>query len=475
MLTLAEFAAAAGAGFGTSGVRGRAVDLTPELCAAYVQAFLAIGEPRWGRVLIGHDLRSSSPAIAAACLSAARDMAIEPLYAGVLPAPALAFAAQVLAMPAIMVTGSHIPADRNGLKFFHAQGEIAKADEQRILATRVCLQSPRIEALPAPDAGPLNLYLDRYRHAFAPDALSGLRVGVYEHSTAARDLLHTLLRGLGAETVSLGRSEGFVAIDTEALSAADREAAPVWTRRHRLDAIVTADGDADRPLVADQHGVWLRGDVLGMICAQELGTRTVVTPVTSNSGLEACGHFPNVVRTRVGSPYVIAGMAAATGGPVVGYEANGGFLLGSEAVLSGGALAPLLTRDAVLPLLLVLSAARRSAGGIVSLRDGFGSRHTHSDRLQGIDTGLCKNLLDRALADPRAMAALLAAEPVSHTALDLTDGLRFTFASGDIVHLRLSGNAPELRCYADASSPERAEQLCRAWLERLRPQVIARD
>ncbi|MCP6379911.1 hypothetical protein NL466_29875, partial [Klebsiella pneumoniae] len=36
------------------------------------------------------------------------------------------------------------------------------------------------------------------------------------------------------------------------------------------------------------------------------------------------------------------------------------------------------------------------------------------------------------------------------TALDTTDGIRMTCASGDILHLRRSGNAPELRCYSEA-------------------------
>lgn len=473
--SVGELAAAAGAGFGTSGVRGRVVDLTPALCAAYAQAFLAVAEPDCKRVLIGHDLRPSSPSIAAACSTAAGQLGYEVLYAGVLPTPALAFAAQSIGAPAIMVTGSHIPFDRNGLKFYHAHGEITKADEQRILASPVRHPSPdAVVSLPSPDLGLLYLYADRYRHAFPPDALTGLRVGVYEHSSAARDLLHLLLRALGAETVSLGRSDDFVAIDTEAVRAEDRDAAVAWAKSHRLDAIVTTDGDADRPLVADENGEWLRGDVLGMICARQLGANTVVTPVTSNSGLEDCGYFRNIHRTRVGSPYVIAAMEAAQDTPVVGYEANGGLLLGSKVALDHGPLAPLKTRDAILPILLALSAVRRGGRLLSELRQGFGGRHTYSDRLQAIDIGLCKSLLERAVIAPQSMAAMLIGSEITCTALDRTDGLRFLFETGDIIHLRLSGNAPELRCYADAESPARARQLCEDCLARLMPQVAAR-
>ncbi|MGB5201100.1 MAG: phosphomannomutase, partial [Sedimenticolaceae bacterium] len=43
--------------------------------------------------------------------------------------------------------------------------------------------------------------------------------------------------------------------------------------------------------------------------------------------------------------------------------------------------------------------------------------------------------------------------------LDTTDGLRMTLSNAEIVHLRPSGNAPELRCYTEADSAERAALL----------------
>ena len=47
---------------------------------------------------------------------------------------------------------------------------------------------------------------------------------------------------------------------------------------------------------------------------------------------------------------------------------------------------------------------------------------------------------------------------------DTTDGLRISFENGEIIHLRPSGNAPELRCYNEADSPERARALNTACL-----------
>ena len=43
--------------------------------------------------------------------------------------------------------------------------------------------------------------------------------------------------------------------------------------------------------------------------------------------------------------------------------------------------------------------------------------------------------------------------------VDETDGIRITFHQDDIIHLRPSGNAPELRVYVEASTHQRAEEL----------------
>jgi phosphomannomutase len=471
--SLAELAGRTGVHFGTSGVRGLVRDLTPEVCGAYAHAFLTICGRNGGPVLIGHDLRPSSPMIARACGAEALRLGFSPVFAGVVPTPALAFSAQSRGVPAMMVTGSHIPFDRNGIKFYLPGGEISKEDEQRMLAASVPgTPAPAVE-LPEPGTGVLDLYVRRYTSAFAPDSLAGMRLGIYEHSSAARDLLHSVFRALGATTVGLGRSDGFVPIDTEAVREEDRALASAWASRHGFDAILTTDGDADRPLIADETGQWLRGDTVGILSARALGARTVVTPVSSNTALEACGAFAETIRTRIGSPYVIAAMEAAARGPVVGYEANGGFLLGTDMVLAGRPLAALRTRDAVLPMILLLTSARAQQCSLSGLVAGLPSRHTFSDRLQGVDVERCRALMERLARAPSGFTGLGSASLPRVVSLDTTDGVRAVLASGDILHLRLSGNAPELRFYAEASTPERSAMLCHDCLARIGPEIGA--
>ncbi|NBB98856.1 MAG: phosphomannomutase, partial [Alphaproteobacteria bacterium] len=151
-------------GFGTSGLRGRVSDLTPELVGSYVTAFVQ-SCPVGPGLFVARDLRPSSKRIVDVVTAAARGRGVAVTDCGTLPTPALAMAAGAAGAAAIMVTGSHIPADRNGLKFFTPGGEIGKADEAAILAARrETPPPPRAPAMlrqadPGPD------YVARYAQA----------------------------------------------------------------------------------------------------------------------------------------------------------------------------------------------------------------------------------------------------------------------------------------------------------------------
>ncbi|MNF64605.1 hypothetical protein D3C84_463450 [compost metagenome] len=54
------------------------------------------------------------------------------------------------------------------------------------------------------------------------------------------------------------------------------------------------------------------------------------------------------------------------------------------------------------------------------------------------------------------------------TEVDTTDGLRLTLSDNCIIHLRPSGNAPELRCYAEASDINHAQTLVSTVLDKLK-------
>lgn len=445
--------------FGTSGLRGLVTELTPDLVADHIRAFLAACPVGTG-LFVGRDLRPSSPALAEVVIEVARAEGFDVTDCGDVPTPALALAAMGAGAAAVMVTGSHIPADRNGLKFYVPEGEITKADEGAILAGlgRPARNGRRGGLVRVGGAG--LAWVARYARAFGSAALAGRRVGVWAHSAVSRDLLADAMRALRADVVMVGRSDIFVPVDTEAVPDEARAAIAAWVAEHGLDALVSTDGDGDRPLLADDRGRVIAGDILGQITARVVGADTIVTPVTSNSGAEASGRFARVIRTKVGSPFVIAGMEGAVreGGErrVAGYEANGGFLLGFDAELVAP-LPRLMTRDSLLPLLATLTAAK---GGTVSeLIDREPPRFTAADRIEGIPTERSAALVARLATEGQAARELLAAVGEAPDRAETVDGLRLVCASGSVVHLRPSGNAPELRVYVEAGSDSRAKML----------------
>ncbi len=492
-IIIREMMQRSGVAFGTSGARGLVNQMTDEVCAAYAAAFLSVLRQSFTitRVALGMDLRPSSPRIVAACAAALREAGVKVDFCGALPTPALALYAQNEGIPAIVVTGSHIPFDRNGIKFYRPDGEISKADELAIGDATVKIDQITGD-LPEINPAAISQFVQRYLNFFPPQYFAGMHLGVYEHSSVARDVIRTIIEGLGAKVTSLGRTEEFVPIDTEAVAEVDIQRGKDWAAEHHFDAIISTDGDGDRPLISDETGTWLRGDIVGLICARYLKADKVVVPVSCNTAIELCGAFGQVVRTRIGSPYVIAGMQEINTGSelpplqsspvnegggerekqltipaIVGFEANGGFLVGSSFTLDGRHLDPLPTRDSILPALAVLAAAREAGVKVSDLMHDLPKRYTASDRLQNFPTETSRQLIMELTRDPQAVIRYLAPDHAQPLDCNPTDGLRIRFDNGEIVHLRPSGNAPELRCYCEAASDTRAMQLVQSVLAKI--------
>jgi len=463
--------------FGTSGLRGLVGDLTDGTAAAHARAFarhlkLSAMAAEGAPVFLGRDRRASSPEIAAQCAAALSAEGLEPVDCGVLPTPALALHAMGKGAAALMITGSHIPDDRNGVKFYRPDGEIDKQDEAAIsglapefigapLPAPQLLRDESIEA----NSG----FIERYR-GFAPNGLlRGLRIGLYEHSSAASTVLAAILQESGVEVVRLGKSEKFVPVDTEAVSDETRALVADWVSSEALDGLVSTDGDGDRPLAVDETGQVLRGDALGLIVARYLGADAIVTPVTSNSGIESrCK--AKVRRTRVGSPFVIAGMAEALAERrrcVIGFEANGGVLTGNFIEAGTARLAALPTRDSVLPILCTFAAARAAGQSLSAHVAGLGLPVALSDRIENFPTAKSQALVAELSADEAARGRFFA--PIGTPAtVDLTDGLRVMLQNGGLVHMRPSGNAPEMRIYSEAATEALARGLIAKTIERVR-------
>ena len=171
----------------------------------------------------------------------------------------------------------------------------------------------------------------------------------------------------------------FVPVDTEKIKPAMAAKLEGFAQKHASEkpaGIIFTDGDSDRPGVADENGQFLTGDKLGLLVTKYLMQAIspdeeliVALPISTNIGvireLEAMG--VTLIKTQIGSPHVVKAMndaeavAKEKGKKVLalGWEANGGFLLGSEfQIPKGGSLSRLATRDALLPILAAFSLAK---------------------------------------------------------------------------------------------------------------------
>ena len=124
--------------FGTSGLRGLVQDITD--LEAYINVKGALGYlmssgdiQSKSTVVIAGDLRPSTDRIMRACAQAILDSGCQVENAGKIPTPALIAHAIAKRSAGVMVTGSHIPFDRNGIKINKSVGEVLKSDEAGIL------------------------------------------------------------------------------------------------------------------------------------------------------------------------------------------------------------------------------------------------------------------------------------------------------------------------------------------------------
>jgi phosphomannomutase len=159
--------------------------------------------------------------------------------------------------------------------------------------------------------------------------------------------------------------------------------------------------------------------------------------------------------------HVIAAMneAAETGKTgIVGYEANAGFLTNSDFPMFGKTLPVLPTCDAVLPVLSIILLSMQERKPISILLSDLPQRFSLSDRIQNFPTAESTKFLDQ-LSDAVATETDFGNVFGKVESMDRTDGLRITFQSSEVLHMRPSGNAPEFRCYNEADSPERVFEM----------------
>ncbi|MGH7855482.1 MAG: hypothetical protein ACREP3_18675, partial [Candidatus Binatia bacterium] len=529
--------------FGTSGLRGLVKDITDLEAYINVKATLRYLSSSGdicpsSTVAIAGDLRPSTDRIMRACAQSIIDSGCQMENAGKIPTPALILHCLSTGRAGVMVTGSHIPFDRNGIKINKSAGEILKSDEagitlevERVRAeeyshsatTSAFDASGMLKApfeLPRLDRSAEQAYVRRYLSSFDSGGLSGLRILVYQHSAVGRDILPRILQELGAVVLAAGRSEAFIPIDTEnitgeQLDCLEELAVAAEASGRPLHAIVSTDGDSDRPLVTavlpaneikpgGRRVRFLPGDLLGLVVAEYLRADAAAVPISANDAVERRLRERRVLleKTKIGSPYVVSALdslrTAGTYERIVGWEANGGFLTGSDIALNKATLTALPSRDATLAILATLFAAAEQGMSLSALWDCLPARFGRAGLIDNFPVAVSQTILanlippgdvievefdaglvlDRSRAD--ALPAPLAPEPAEDwrqrqatlarfftaafgfdniARINVLDGARIYFHNGDVAHIRPSGNAPQLRIYANSDSQDRADEI----------------
>jgi len=303
-----------------------------------------------------------------------------------------------------------------------------------------------------------------------------LSIGFYQHSSVARDHLTHLLEHLGARVTPLDRCDHFVALDTESISEEDKLRAKYWIKAGKFDALISTDGDGDRPLLGDEKGNWIRGDILGLLTAKSLKAKHLVTPINANADINET-RFIQVLKTKIGSPFVIEGLEKikqeVNQHQAVGFEANGGFLLASNWEVNGKTLVQLATRDSYLPLLSALFQCANSGQPISHRVNHLVSRYTASNSTKTRSSELNQAFIETISQSKKLQKQLIQAlypakDDIILNKVNRLDGFRMTLSNQDIIHIRASGNSPELRCYAESQLTQLSENLVTNTLEWLR-------
>jgi len=429
--------------FGTSGLRDTVENMTDMECYINAMGFIAYLKEsadfkKGDCIALGGDRRPSTYRIKRAAAAAICDSGGIVDDQGQVPSPALAYYAMQSNMASIMVTGSHIPADRNGIKFTKRSGEILKSDEPGILENvrkvrmkvssasgkdRIFDKNRAFKTGPGSKYGELlreesysgksaGLYIDRYKNAFGGDFFpQGTKIFLYQHSAVGRDIVKDIFENSGARVfapdIKVGgeplRSGEFIPIDTESVSDKTLALFKKVLADNDIDIGITLDGDSDRPLLVyrEYEGgkptgdvKYITGDILGLLTVlslRDLSVRVdaVCVPVSANDAIERVCKENGIelTQTRIGSPFVIAAMNDSIGSHpgawnVVSWESNGGFLTGTDLKIGDRILKALPTRDAVLPLVSVIHLIVKSGKSVSGFLKTLPARFTYSDRIK---------------------------------------------------------------------------------------------
>jgi phosphoglucosamine mutase len=359
--------------FGTDGIRGQYGG--PVINEDFA-ARLGAAAGRWLKtqkdyqaempiVMIGRDSRFSGESLERALAGGFVSEGCIPVFLGVLPTPAVALAvvnsatggdggahitSKLGCALGAVVTASHNPALDNGIKFFGSNGRKLTDEQEAQIEAALPAAVPAAAAIFVerwqtlarfrPEAR--EDYIDRMDELLPVGALKGWKIVLDTANGATARTSAEVLQRFGAELIRIGAEPDGLNINAGVGSEhPEAMAAKVKATGARLG--IAHDGDGDRCILCDEHGVVLDGDeILTMLALRalergRLPLKTLIVTVHSNLGVDAAVKAAGgrVERTAVGDRYVIERMAET--GAVLGGESSGHIIF-SEVCSTGDGL-----------------------------------------------------------------------------------------------------------------------------------------
>ncbi|MDC7807959.1 phosphomannomutase [Luteimonas sp BLCC-B24] len=414
-------------------LRGRVPDELNPALARDIGIALA-GQLPPGAIVLGRDVRLSSPELQAALSDGLRTQGREVIDIGVGGTEEVYFQVDHLgAAGGVMVTASHNPMDYNGMKLVREQARPISSD------TGLFAISDAVEAgnLPGPVATPgsetaapdKSAYIEHLLGYVEAKALRPLKLVVNAGNGGAGAIVDLLAPHLPFEFVRVfHEADGnFPNGIPNPLLPENRQATADAVREHGADFGIAWDGDFDRCFFFDETGAFIEGYYLvGLlaeaILAKQPGGKVVHDPRlvwNTIEQVEAAGGVP--VLCKSGHAFIKEKMRAEDA--VYGGEMSAHHYFREFAYADSGMIPWLLIAELV-------STSRRSLGDLVAERV---AKFPCSGEINF-------RVVDAAAAVDRVMAHYAPQAP----AIDRTDGISADFGDWRF-NLRSSNTEPLLR------------------------------
>ncbi|CAB4741698.1 MAG: phosphomannomutase/phosphoglucomutase [Actinobacteria bacterium] len=327
-------------------------EITPDFTFATGLAFARflqqVREP--GTVVIGQDMRPSSPALADAFSAGVTSQGMDVIRMGLASTDMLYFASGKLGLPGAMFTASHNPAAYNGIKLCLSSARpIGKESGLLTIENFVRTGSPlEIRSVGVEsNREMLEEYVDHLLSLVDLTNIRPLKIVVDAGNGMAGHTAPAIFARLNCELIPMyfeldGSFPNHEANPIEAANLVDLQRA---VKKNKADLGLAFDGDADRCFLVDEKGVAVNpSDLTALIAHRELvkhpGSTVIYNLISSRAVLETIEENGGVgLRSRVGHSYIKKMMADS--GAIFGGEHSGHFYFDEFWRADSGALAAL--------------------------------------------------------------------------------------------------------------------------------------